>query len=242
MGRAPGRGKSSRPPGRPTSHSGLYAREKLLEAATEFFAKQGVAATTFAMIAARAELTPAMLHYYFRDRDQMLDAVVEERLAPLIAGVWGPVATGEAPAELIRRDRGANAGRDREDAMGAIDMDAGGAERRRPVAWESASASAVRKDRNFKPECGKGAGRRHGEYRDRSRIDCVFADWAADDAHGNNQFVGRGLWAQGSGSRSTKPAHYGAADPRIAERKATGRKWAKAGNPAGRLDCGLTGR
>ena len=54
------------------------------------------------MIAKRAELTPAMLHYYFRDREQLLDAVVEERLAPLIAGVWGPVAAGEAPAELMR--------------------------------------------------------------------------------------------------------------------------------------------
>ncbi len=99
--RAPGRGKSSRPPGRPTSHSGLYAREKLIEAATELFAKQGVAATTFAMIAERAELTPAMLHYYFKDRDQLLDAVVLERLAPLIGGVWGPVTEGEAPAEIL---------------------------------------------------------------------------------------------------------------------------------------------
>jgi TetR/AcrR family transcriptional regulator len=98
---APGRGKSSRPPGRPTSHSGLYAREKLIEAATELFAKQGVAATTFAMIAARAHLTPAMLHYYFKDRDQLLDAVVAERLAPLIAGVWEPVTEGAAPAEIV---------------------------------------------------------------------------------------------------------------------------------------------
>ena len=101
-GRAPGRGKSSRPPGRPTSHSGLYAREKLIEAATELFAKQGVAATTFAMIAERAALTPAMLHYYFKDRDRLLDAVVEERLAPLIVGVWGPVTEGEAPAEIVQ--------------------------------------------------------------------------------------------------------------------------------------------
>ncbi len=96
------RHKSSRGPGRPTSHSGLYAREKLLEAATELFAKQGVAATTFAMIAEQADLTPAMLHYYFRDREQLLDAVVEERLSPLIAGVWGPVAAGEGPAEIVR--------------------------------------------------------------------------------------------------------------------------------------------
>ncbi len=100
--RAPGRGKSSRPPGRPTSHSGLYAREKLIEAATELFANQGVAATTFAMIAERAHLTPAMLHYYFKDRNQLLDAVVVERLAPLITGVWGPVKEGEAPAEIVR--------------------------------------------------------------------------------------------------------------------------------------------
>ncbi len=98
----PGRRKSARGPGRPTSTSGLYAREKLLEAATELFAKQGVAATTFATIADRAQLTPAMLHYYFRDREQLLDAVVEERLSPLIAGVWGPVTAGEAPAELLR--------------------------------------------------------------------------------------------------------------------------------------------
>lgn len=54
------------------------------------------------MIAERAELTPAMLHYYFKDRDQLLDAVVKERLAPLIAGVWGPVAPGAAPAEILR--------------------------------------------------------------------------------------------------------------------------------------------
>jgi AcrR family transcriptional regulator len=61
-----------------------------------------VAATTFAMIAQRAQLTPAMLHYYFKDRDQLLDAVVAERLAPLIAGVWGPVEEGAAPAEILR--------------------------------------------------------------------------------------------------------------------------------------------
>ena len=97
-----GRRKSARGPGRPTTTSGLYAREKLLEAATELFAKQGVAATTFAMIAERAGLTPAMLHYYFSDREQLLDAVVEERLSPLIAAVWGPVAAGEGPAELMR--------------------------------------------------------------------------------------------------------------------------------------------
>jgi len=99
--RRTGRRKSGRGPGRPASTSGVYAREKLLEAATELFAKQGVAATTFAMIAERAGLTPAMLHYYFRDRGQLLDAVVEERLAPLIRSVWGPVEEDAAPAAIL---------------------------------------------------------------------------------------------------------------------------------------------
>jgi TetR/AcrR family transcriptional regulator len=96
------RHKTTRGPGRPTSTSGLYAREKLIEAATELFAKQGVAATTFAMIAERAHLTPAMLHYYFKDRNKLLDAVVTERLAPLIVGVGGPVAEGVLPAKIVQ--------------------------------------------------------------------------------------------------------------------------------------------
>jgi AcrR family transcriptional regulator len=73
----------------------------LLTAATELFAAQGVAATTFATIAQRAGLTPAMLHYYFRDREQLLDAVVEERLAALIVSVWGPVEPEMAPTVMI---------------------------------------------------------------------------------------------------------------------------------------------
>jgi len=93
--------KMKRNPGRPAGVDG-DARERLLTAATEIFAAQGVAATTFAAIAKRAELTPAMMHYYFKDREQLLDCVVEEKIAPLIASVWSPVEPGVAPEELIR--------------------------------------------------------------------------------------------------------------------------------------------
>jgi TetR/AcrR family transcriptional regulator len=91
-----------RSPGRPAAGQDFAARERLIDAATGLFAERGVAATTFALIAGRAGLTPAMMHYYFRDRDHLLDAVTEERLAPLIASVWGPVEPGTAPAEIIR--------------------------------------------------------------------------------------------------------------------------------------------
>ncbi|HEX4065063.1 MAG TPA: TetR/AcrR family transcriptional regulator [Acidobacteriaceae bacterium] len=82
--------------GRPAARPGRDARELLLTASVELFAEHGVAATTFAMIAARAGLTPAMLHYYFTDRDALIDAVVDERLATLITSVWDPVQPGAA--------------------------------------------------------------------------------------------------------------------------------------------------
>ena len=96
------RSKSIRPPGRPSATGKYDAREYLLDAATELFAVQGVAATTFATIAKRAGLTPAMLHYYFKDRDQLLDAVVQERLLRLVSGVWDPVDPGADASESIR--------------------------------------------------------------------------------------------------------------------------------------------
>jgi TetR/AcrR family transcriptional regulator len=91
-----------RRPGRPTARSSRGAREQLLSAAVELFAEQGVAATTFAMIAERAALTPAMLHYYFEDRERLLDAVVAERMAPVIEHVWEPVTADVPPTTLIR--------------------------------------------------------------------------------------------------------------------------------------------
>ncbi len=94
--------KARRTPGRPAASDVRDARALLLSAATELFASQGVAATTFAMIAARAGLTPAMLHYYFKDRDQLLDAVIDERLVRVLSRVWEPVEPGADAAETVR--------------------------------------------------------------------------------------------------------------------------------------------
>jgi AcrR family transcriptional regulator len=94
--------RRKRSPGRPVTGVDGDARERLLTAATELFARQGVAATTFAAIAKRAGLTPAMMHYYFKDRDHLLDCVVEEKIAPMIASVWSPVDPDAAPAEMLR--------------------------------------------------------------------------------------------------------------------------------------------
>ena len=94
--------RRKRSPGRPVTGVDGDAREHLLTAATELFARQGVAATSFAAIAKRAGLTPAMMHYYFKDREHLLDCVVDEKIAPLIAAVWSPVDPGAAPVEMMR--------------------------------------------------------------------------------------------------------------------------------------------
>ncbi len=86
----------ARRPGRPPRPDSAAMRERLLDTATALFAEQGVAATTIAHIAARAGVTPAMVHYYFRNRGQLIDAVVDERLAPVIAHVWEPVPADDA--------------------------------------------------------------------------------------------------------------------------------------------------
>ncbi len=89
-------------PGRPLFNPARDARAQLLDAASALFAQQGIAATSLSSIAKRARLTPAMVHYYFDDREALLNAVVDERLVPFIAYVWDPVEPGAHPVEMIR--------------------------------------------------------------------------------------------------------------------------------------------
>lgn len=93
---SPSRGRS-RKAGRPALALG-DGRAALLDAALRLFARQGIAATPLSGIAAEARVTPAMLHYYFGSRAQLLEAVVEERLQPLILGIASVLAEQPAPA------------------------------------------------------------------------------------------------------------------------------------------------
>lgn len=90
-----------RRPGRPAA-GGAGQRGQLIDAATALFSRQGVAGTSIKAIATLAGVTPALVHYYFKDRDQLLDAVVDERLQPLVDSVLSPAAAdaGDAAALL----------------------------------------------------------------------------------------------------------------------------------------------
>jgi AcrR family transcriptional regulator len=93
----------TRSDGHSLAATGTDTRELLLNAATTLFAEHGIAATTVAKIAAHVGVTSAMIHYYFKNRDQLLDAIVEERILRCITSIWDPITGDEPdPAALIK--------------------------------------------------------------------------------------------------------------------------------------------
>ena len=80
----------ARRPGRPVgSASGTIQRTRLLDVALALFAQHGILDTSLAAIAREAGVTSAMVHYYFRTRDQLLDVLIDERFVPLRAQLGG---------------------------------------------------------------------------------------------------------------------------------------------------------
>lgn len=81
------------------------ARERLIEAAANHFSRQGFAASSLRAIAREAEVTPAMVAYYFGDKEGLLQAVLEtalERLVEAIREALAGVAAEAAVPGFIR--------------------------------------------------------------------------------------------------------------------------------------------
>lgn len=99
---AAGKAAARRPraPGRPSGDS-ADLRERLLDAAIACYARHGIAATSLRAIATEAAVTPALLHYYFGDRSQLQQAVVEERLMPAFDSVRVRLGAGGDAAALV---------------------------------------------------------------------------------------------------------------------------------------------
>ncbi len=95
----PGRSRN-RAPGRPVADS-PDLRERLLDAALACFVRQGIAATSLRDIAREAGVTPALLHYYFGDRPQLQEAVVQERAMPVFQLVRDRMLQGDGMADLV---------------------------------------------------------------------------------------------------------------------------------------------
>ena len=54
-------------------------RERLLNAAEQLFAEQGISGTALRALTKAAKVTLAAVHYHFGNKEGLLDAVVERR-------------------------------------------------------------------------------------------------------------------------------------------------------------------
>lgn len=65
------------------------SRLKILDAATTLLAEAGSAQLSITKVATRAEYTPAAVHYHFKNREALIDAVFQFKILPLIDSIWG---------------------------------------------------------------------------------------------------------------------------------------------------------
>ncbi len=76
-------------------------RARILEAAIEVLARDGIAETTTRKIAAEAEVNQAMLRYYFGSKDELLFAVLQEMMRQTREVVQQAMPEGEALREML---------------------------------------------------------------------------------------------------------------------------------------------
>ncbi|MEX0902376.1 MAG: TetR/AcrR family transcriptional regulator [Pseudohongiellaceae bacterium] len=71
-------------PGRPTREQAQNASGGIVKAACVFFARHGIKGTSNRQIADEAGVTPALVHYYFKDKASLHMAVLESAFVPLL--------------------------------------------------------------------------------------------------------------------------------------------------------------
>jgi len=91
----PGPG-ASRPPGRPAAANRTDARDALLEATGRLIAETGASDLSVRRIAAEAGVSPAMVHYYFGDKDGLYEAMLERAVGRIVSRVQGVAGPGDA--------------------------------------------------------------------------------------------------------------------------------------------------
>jgi TetR/AcrR family transcriptional regulator len=93
--------KRKRRAGRPSGDD-QDLRAHLLDVAIAQFSRVGIAATSLRAIAVEANVTPAMLHYYFGDKNRLVQALIDERLLPAVTPMRAQLERiGDDPAVLI---------------------------------------------------------------------------------------------------------------------------------------------
>ena len=77
---------------------GELSRERILDAATEIAAERGYEGTGIAQVSAKCGLPASSIYWHFKDKDDLITAVIERSFASWLAA-W------QFPAEGAPRDR-----------------------------------------------------------------------------------------------------------------------------------------
>jgi len=93
---------NARPAARPTRRS-ARTRERIIEAATEVFARRGVHGTRVADIAERAGIAYGLVYHHFRNKEEILTAIFAERWAEYVAYLEELASTPASFRERMRR-------------------------------------------------------------------------------------------------------------------------------------------
>jgi TetR/AcrR family transcriptional regulator, transcriptional repressor for nem operon len=83
--------------------AGEATRDRIVEAADGLFYRRGFDHTSFADIADAVQLSRGNFYYHFKTKDEILDAVINRRMADTCAMLEQWEIVGEAPAGRIRR-------------------------------------------------------------------------------------------------------------------------------------------
>jgi len=93
--------RSSRSPGRPSGDTEI--RDRLLEIALREFSSHGFRGVSVTTIAREAGATPAMIHYYFDNKQGLYEAVLEHALGPILARLQAANESPRSDEDLLPR-------------------------------------------------------------------------------------------------------------------------------------------
>jgi len=82
--------------------TGMTTRDRIVEAADELFYRQGYEHTSFADIADAVQISRGNFYHHFKSKDEILDAVIDLRLATTRRMLDQWAMTGQTPADRIR--------------------------------------------------------------------------------------------------------------------------------------------
>jgi AcrR family transcriptional regulator len=77
-------------------------KELLCQAAIEIFSQKGIQGARLSDISKKAGLTPAMVHYHFKDKDELVKCTLDRFVKPISNSVWEVAELDLGPLEMLR--------------------------------------------------------------------------------------------------------------------------------------------